>query len=141
MIKETNTFLDYLKKSIGDQSISYKDYIQLCLYHPTHGYYTKQKKRVSRTSDSDFYTAESLGQLFSKLIIAAVEIYSSSKLSDDLSEYTFIEIGTEPEYAFSSIEVNPFRDHKILRLGDDLNFEDQRFYLQMNGSMHSPSIA
>lgn len=134
MIKETNTFLDYLKKSIGDQSISYKDYIQLCLYHPTHGYYTKQKKRVGRTSDSDFYTAESLGPLFAKLIIAAVRnLLQSSKLSDDLSEYTFIEIGTEPEYALlSSIEVNPFRDHKILRLGDDLNFEDPKVILFAN---------
>ena len=134
MIKETNTFLDYLKKRIGDQSISYKDYIQLCLYHPTHGYYSKQKKRVGRTSDSDFYTAESLGPLFTNLIIASVRnLLKSSKLNDDLSQYTFIEIGTEPEYALlSSIEVNPFGDHKILRLGDDLNFEDSNVILFAN---------
>ena len=46
MIKETNNFLDYLRKHIRDGAISYKDYIQLCLYHPRFTDTIQKKKHV-----------------------------------------------------------------------------------------------
>lgn len=134
MKTETDTFLAHLKKSIGQDIITYKKYIQLCLYHPEHGYYSKSKKRVGRSKDSDFYTAESLGAVFSDCVLASINnLFNTSDLSGDLSDYTFIEIGTEPEYSLlHSLKEHPFKKTEVLRLGNDLTIEDPHTILFAN---------
>ena len=51
-----------------------------------------QKTRVDRSPEADFYTAQSLGPTFGKLVVAACE----SLLGDaDPNSYTFVEIAAE----------------------------------------------
>lgn len=134
MNTETNNFLEHLRKHIRDGAISYKEYIGLCLYHPQFGYYSKNKTRVGRSKDSDFYTAESLGSVFSKLVVESIQsLIKKSELSADLSDYTFIEIGTEPEYALTQfLEKNPFKRTHVLRLGEALKIEESLTILFAN---------
>lgn len=96
-------------------TLSYVDYLHCALYAPEVGYYQQNKPRVGRSSKTDFYTARTFGTVFEKLLIASVtDLLEGEKLSD----YTFIEIGAEPEQSlFQEIDV-PFFEIKTYMLGD-----------------------
>ena len=61
-----------LQARCGNGPISYRDYIDLVLYTKDVGYYKRTRERVGRSADRDFYTAESLGQVFARLVTTAV---------------------------------------------------------------------
>ena len=95
--------------------ISYCDFIEIALYHPEYGYYKAAKNRVGRSADRDFYTAESLGSVFSELVVAA----SVELLGFDAASASFVEIAAEPETSLlSQLSTQPFKDSAVLRLGD-----------------------
>ena len=66
-----NELWDQLQTSCANGPISYRDYIDLALYADGYGYYTKDRERVGRSPDRDFYTAESLGKVFARLVTTA----------------------------------------------------------------------
>ena len=110
--------------------LNFKDYIELSLYHPKFGYYSKKKSRVGRAPDRDFYTAESLGPVFSKLVLASIRDLLKQ---EDLSNYTFIEIAAEPGYSLmDSLEENFFSEIKTIRLGDPLEIKEKKVVLFAN---------
>jgi len=47
-------------------SIPIRDFIEIALYHPDHGYYTSGKSQIGRTGD--FFTSVSVGPLFGTLL-------------------------------------------------------------------------
>jgi len=96
--------------------ITYYDFIDCLLYDPQVGYYLKQKKRVGYSSDTDFYTAESLGSLFQKLLLAAIKTLLGK---NSLKEYTFVEIGTEPGHTIISDITDSFKNVLLLRVQDE----------------------
>lgn len=48
------------------QAISFRDYMDLCLYHPMHGYYMNGKEKIGK--EGDFYTSSSIGSLLGETL-------------------------------------------------------------------------
>lgn len=72
--------------------ISFADFMRVALYDEKEGYYVRQKKRVGRSWKGDFYTAQSIGSVFFKLLKASIQYLLEE---ENLNTYTFIELGAE----------------------------------------------
>jgi SAM-dependent MidA family methyltransferase len=107
---------DQLRSSCANGPISYRDYIELALYADNCGYYTRARERVGRTADRDFYTAESLGEVFAQLVTTAAHDLVGEVAA---KRSTFIEIAAEPgAELLSRLESHPFADSQVIRQGD-----------------------
>ncbi len=100
-----------------DSVLCFADFMELALYHPEQGYYAKQRTRVGRSPDADFYTSVSLGPLYGQLII---EAFRSVLRGEPLDNYTLVELGTEPGQALFAEMDTPFGESLALPLGSDL---------------------
>jgi len=85
-------FVEAFRSVAPDGRLYFQDAISLALYHPQIGYYASQKERVGRRQGTDFYTASSLGSVFSRLVLAAIGKLSGQA---DLSQWHFVEFGSE----------------------------------------------
>lgn len=98
--------------------ISYRDYIDLALYADGCGYYKRDRQRVGRNKNTDFYTSESLGQVFAQLVTAAACELLGEAIA---AKSTFIEIAAEPgAELLSHLEKNPFADSRVIRHGESI---------------------
>jgi SAM-dependent MidA family methyltransferase len=52
------------------RAISFRDYMQLCLYHETFGYYRNERIKIGR--EGDFYTSSSVGSVMGELIASYI---------------------------------------------------------------------
>ena len=52
--------------------VSFARFMELAMYHPTAGYYTRNFKRVGRDDKADFFTSTTFSPIFGELLIAAV---------------------------------------------------------------------
>lgn len=121
---------DILKQACYKSPMTYRDFIDIVLYHPAHGYYIQKKQRVGRTSQTDFYTSESLGKVFTELVLDAAQNLLKNK---DLSSYHFIEIGAEPESSLlSQVDEHPFIQESVIRQGDAIEINDEPIILFAN---------
>ena len=102
--------------------LSYRDFINLALYHPEVGYYRRSQQRVGSTERADFYTAVSLGPLFGRLVVAAVKQLLGV---ETCARSTFVEIGAEPEHSLLDGVEHPFAAVCVLRRGDPLAIPKQ----------------
>jgi SAM-dependent MidA family methyltransferase len=113
-----NELWDQLRASCANGPISYRDYIELALYADNCGYYTRDRERVGRSADRDFYTAESLGKVFAQLVTTAAHDLLGEATA---RRCTFIEIAAEPEAELlSRIESHPFAGSRVIRQGDPI---------------------
>ena len=112
------SILEEIRQKCEDGPISYRDYIEIALYSEGFGYYKRDRARVGRSADRDFYTAESLGKVFAKLVTAAAE----DLLPEGITEKsTFIEIAAEPGRSLlDNLDTHPFAESQVLRLGDPI---------------------
>ena len=95
----------------------YDEFISLALYHPTLGYYRKQKQRVGKSERTDFYTSNSIGEPWGKMIIeACTQILEPN----DLRNYSFVEIAAEPKCSVLNQVDHPFKSSITFRLGDTI---------------------
>lgn len=110
-----------LKARCHNGPINYRDYIDLVLYAPEVGYYTRNQTRVGRSPERDFYTSESLGRVFSELIADA----ATQLLGKERAQKTqFIEIAAEPGTALlDHLPQHPFSRRAEIRLGTPLQIE------------------
>lgn len=53
------------------QAITFRRYMELCLYHPQWGYYRRERIKIGR--EGDFYTSSFVGDLFGRVISNAIE--------------------------------------------------------------------
>ena len=98
--------------------INYRDYIDCALYAEGCGYYRREAARVGRSADRDFYTAESLGRVFARLVITAAEDLLPEGRA---AESHFIEIAAEPENALLDLdEAQPFASSEVIRFGEPI---------------------
>ena len=98
--------------------MDYPTFVTTTLYAPEIGYYSTAKTRVGRSPEADFYTAQSLGPIFGKLVVAACE----SLLGDaDPNSYTFVEIAAEPDRSVLQGVEHNFGATKTIRLFDSLD--------------------
>lgn len=106
-----------LRQIAGDKGwISYEDFIGAALYDPELGYYQRNRRRVGRDPQADFYTASSIGNLFAPLIIeACVKL-----LGDNPKNFTFVEIGAEPESGLLHNHEHPFADYRTIGAGEKI---------------------
>ena len=103
--------------SVEGGLLSYRDFIDLALYHPKVGYYRRSHKRIGYTARTDFYTAVSLGPMFGRLVVAAIR----RLLGKDVCERsTFVEIGAEPGQGLLDGLEHPFAAVHVLRRDDPM---------------------
>jgi SAM-dependent MidA family methyltransferase len=120
MNEESQNINGILERAASNGPISYRDYIEIALYHPACGYYSAKTERVGRKANTDFYTAESLGAVFSELVVSGVE----ALMGKESAEATFVEIAAEPERALLQYLPNhPFKDSRTIRLGEAISAE------------------
>jgi SAM-dependent MidA family methyltransferase len=114
-----NGFIEVLQEAAGEGTagVGLDRFIECALYHPEHGYYTRQRKRVGRHPETDFYTASSLGPVFARLVMGAI----NSLLRTPLSGFTFIEIGPENgEGIIQHLDSVPFHSCTVIRPDDPI---------------------
>ena len=118
--------LDCLRDSANDENcMNYADFVQIAAFAPQIGYYAKTGNRVGRSPKTDFYTTESLGQVFGELVSAgAVDMLGSEKTA---GQHVFVEIGAEPGKCVLDEINHPFSEILTLRLGDPLDIPERAF--------------
>jgi len=94
--------------------VSFARYMELAMYHPTAGYYTRDFKRVGRDNRADFFTATSFNPVFGELVVAAaVKLLSPARPAD----HVFVEIGAEPDGGILRDIPHPFASYRTISLG------------------------
>lgn len=109
---------DHLRTRCANGPISYRDYIELALYADGCGYYTRERERVGRAADRDFYTAESLGTVFAQLVTtAAHDLLGEARARQS----TFVEIAAEPGAELvGRLDAHPFAASRVIRQGEPI---------------------
>lgn len=109
-------FIEAFKTEAGPAGVlSFDRFMALALYHPNVGYYRKAKKRVGYGGGTDFYTASTTGALFGELVHAACR---SLLGVENLSDYTFVELGAEPGSGILTGAPHTFGVVKTIRIGE-----------------------
>lgn len=72
--------------------IPFVDYMELVLYHPQYGYYTRPRKRIGK--DGDFITSVSIGRCFGKLLARHFASYLG-RMGDCCRDLVLVEPGAE----------------------------------------------
>ncbi len=106
-------------KSLADTNglLTYAEFVQTALYDPDLGYYSRLQQRVGKTPNADFYTSTSMGPLFGRLVAESAKTLLQEQ---EPGEFTFIEIGAEPESSVLDGVIHPFKEARTLRLGDPI---------------------
>ncbi len=121
MTLPNSSLIEIIRAACANGPISYAEYIQHALYAKDYGYYTKEQGRVGRHSKRDFYTAESLGPVFTQLVTTAAEDLLPQGIA---AKSTFIEIAAEPgAELLSTLNTHPFAASKVIRQGDPIEAE------------------
>jgi SAM-dependent MidA family methyltransferase len=94
--------------------VSFARFMELAMYHPTAGYYTRDFKRVGRDDKADFFTSTTFSPVFGELVIAAV---SKLLAPDRPADFVFVEIGAEPGGGILRGRPHPFAGYQIISLG------------------------
>ncbi|WP_127484824.1 class I SAM-dependent methyltransferase [Paenibacillus ehimensis] len=63
-----------------DRAISFRDYMDLCLYHPGLGYYMNSNRKIGRTGD--FYTSASVGSVLGDMLAAYLRSFAETRTGD-----------------------------------------------------------
>lgn len=120
MPKAPRPLIENLRTRCADGPISYRDYIATVLYADNVGYYTQSAERVGRSPRHDFYTAESLGQVFARLVSTAAE----DLIGSDTAHHNFVEIAAEPGSSLlGHLSNHPFKQEILLRQGYPIKVE------------------
>lgn len=102
--------------------VPFARYMELAMYHPTAGYYTRDFKRVGRDEKADFYTATSFSPVFGELVVAAVtKLLAPAKPAD----FTFVEIAAEPGGGILREVRHPFAAYQTISYGQPFVFPAQ----------------
>lgn len=97
--------------------MSFAQFMQLALYDPEVGYYTRPHQRIGYGPGTDFFTASTSGSVFGELVAA-----TCAKLLDDAADaYTFVEIGSEARSGVLAGLAHPFAATRTIRLADRMD--------------------
>lgn len=96
------------------EGVSFARFMELAMYHPTAGYYTRDFKRVGRDEKADFFTATTFSPVFGELVAAAaVKLLSPANPAD----FMFVEVGAEPGAGILRDVSHPFAGYQPISLG------------------------
>ncbi|MFH1496341.1 MAG: SAM-dependent methyltransferase [Verrucomicrobiota bacterium] len=104
------------ERANADGVLTFAAFMDLALYHPVLGYYRRDRRRVGRTAEADFYTATSSGPIFGELVAAAATELLGAGV--DARDYTFVEIGAEPGGGVLARVAHPFGAERAVRVGE-----------------------
>ncbi|MDB6169736.1 MAG: hypothetical protein JWM88_2600 [Verrucomicrobia bacterium] len=109
-------FLALFRRRLGDRpALPFAEFMELALYDREQGYYRQARPRVGYGSGTDFFTASTSGPIFGELICAAAVTLLAGK---NLREFTFVELGAEPETSVLDRVEHPFGAVRTLRVAD-----------------------
>ena len=116
-------FLDAFRIEAGSADrIPFDRFMELALYHPTLGYYRRNKQRVGYGRDTDFYTASTSGPLFGELVHAVCRsLLGAEKLADT----TFVELGAEPGNSILGGVQHAFGTTRTICIGEPITLSGQ----------------
>ncbi len=97
--------------------LRFDGFMDLALFHPTVGYYSRDRQRVGYGPGTDFFTATTSGGVFADLVIAACR---SLLPGGDTGRWTFVEIGAEPGQGLLEGRAHPFGAARTITLGQPL---------------------
>lgn len=104
--------------------LSFRDFSEIALFAPEHGYYARPRERVGIAAGTDFYTSATMGEIFGKLLVAAAQsLLAEAGL--DSRECTFVEIGAEPGQKHLSEAAGIFAETKTFRLGETFEIPEK----------------
>jgi len=111
-------FLEVFREEASEAGqLPFDRFMALSLYHPSVGYYRREKKRVGYGRGTDFYTASTTGPLFGELVHAACRsLLGVEKLTD----YTFVELGAEPGGGILAGAAHTFGATRTVRIGEPI---------------------
>jgi SAM-dependent MidA family methyltransferase len=99
--------------------VPFARYMELAMYHPTAGYYTRDFKRVGRDEKADFYTATTFSPVFGELVVAAaVKLLAPAQAAD----FTFVEVAAEPGAGILRDVRHPFAAYQTISYGQPFVF-------------------
>ena len=99
--------------------VPFARYMELAMYHPTAGYYTRDFKRVGRDARADFFTATTFSPVFGELVVAAaVKLLKPAQPPD----YTFVEVAAEPGAGILRDVSHPFAHYQTISYGQPFIF-------------------
>jgi len=102
--------------------VPFARYMELAMYHPTAGYYTRDFKRVGRDEKADFFTATTFSPVFGELVIAAAaRLLAPAKAAD----HTFVEVAAEPGGGILRNLPHPFAGYQTISYGQPFVFPAQ----------------
>ena len=102
--------------------VTFARYMELAMYHPTAGYYTRDFKRVGRDEKADFFTATTFSPVFGELVIAAaVKLLAPAQPAD----HTFVEVAAEPGAGILRDIAHPFAGYQTISYGQPFVFPAQ----------------
>ncbi|MCR6656716.1 MAG: SAM-dependent methyltransferase [Opitutus sp.] len=111
-------FLAAFRARAGDAGrLRFDDFMRLALFAPQVGYYTQARTRVGYARGTDFYTASTSGAVFGEMVAAACVNLLGDRPA---GEFTFVEIGAEPDRSVLRDVQHPFAATREIRLGDAL---------------------
>lgn len=98
--------IKHIQQQIGEKGpISFRDFMETALYHPTLGYYMAWKDKIG--ADGDFYTSCCLGPVFGAMI--AKQLAEMWQFSGE-TEFTVVEFGAGTGMLCNDI-LDYFREH------------------------------
>jgi hypothetical protein len=87
---EARSLLDVLRNSLINSDLSFRDFVELALYHPEFGYYSCGQSSIGR--DGDFITSPLLSPLFSDVLGNLIDEFLS-RTGDAVSQVVDIGCG------------------------------------------------
>lgn len=100
-----------------DGTMPFADFMRLALYDPQLGYYRADRARVGYGPGTDFFTASTSAPVFGELVAAACVNLLRGR---DPQEFTFVEIGAEPDRPVLRDVAHPFKAARTIRVGEPL---------------------
>lgn len=99
---------------MGSSTMGFGDFMEVALYDPKVGYYTKDNRRIGYGAGTDFLTATTSGPLFGKLVSAACARLLGPV---DLGQFEFVEIGAERGAGILDGVEHPFHSARTVGVG------------------------
>lgn len=106
--------------------VSFARYMELAMYHPKAGYYTRDFKRVGRDEKADFYTATSFNPVFGQLVVDAVVTLLAPAAPAD---FICVEIGAEPGGGILRDIPHPFAGYRTISYGQSFDLPERAVVL------------
>ncbi len=103
----------------GREAMPFAEFMEMALYAPGVGYYTRPTGRVGRSGERDFYTAASLGPVFGELVVASLVGEAERAFPGvPVEAFTLVELGAEPGVEpFSGVTL-PFGGYQRVGFGE-----------------------